>query len=100
MKPYYQDDAVTIYHGDAWAVRANDIGAYNAAALITDPPYGIAACTKWADRQPTASAVAMGQDKWAKNSERVAGDDEPFDPSGWLYHRAVVLWGANHYADR
>ena len=43
MKPYYQDDAVTIYHGDAWAVRANDIGAYNAAALITDPPYGIAA---------------------------------------------------------
>lgn len=37
MKPYYEDGAVTIYHGDCrevlWAVQAN--------VLITDPPYGV-----------------------------------------------------------
>lgn len=91
MKPYYQDDAVTIYHGDATIVRAADIGAYNAAALITDPPYGIGVKTEWTDRRPGP---------WAKDSAPIAGDDEPFDPRGWLNHRTVVLWGANHYADR
>lgn len=36
MQPYYEDDAVTIYHGDALDLlpRLSGIGA-----LITDPPY-------------------------------------------------------------
>lgn len=37
MTPYYQDDAVVIYHGDCRDVMA---GLY-ADAVITDPPYGI-----------------------------------------------------------
>ena len=36
MKPYYQDDAVTLYHGDVFDV-IDEVESFN--ALITDPPY-------------------------------------------------------------
>lgn len=38
MKPYYQDQWVTIYHGDAMGVLSHSL---NANCLITDPPYGL-----------------------------------------------------------
>lgn len=37
VKPYYQDDSVTIYHGDARDVLAG----LTADALITDPPFNV-----------------------------------------------------------
>jgi len=38
MKPYYKDDAVTIYHGDCREVVPT-LGRFD--LLLTDPPYGI-----------------------------------------------------------
>ena len=38
MKPYYQDSAVTIYHGDCREVVPT-LGRFD--LLLTDPPYGI-----------------------------------------------------------
>lgn len=35
MKPYYADDLVTLYHGDARELL------FDADALITDPPFGV-----------------------------------------------------------
>ena len=37
MKPYYEDDRVTIYHGDCRDILRSIV----AAVMVTDPPYGI-----------------------------------------------------------
>ena len=39
MKPYYQDDAVTIYHGDCREVLPT---LPKVDLVLTDPPYGLA----------------------------------------------------------
>ena len=42
MTPYYEDDACTIYHGDAREFA----GLIDADVVITDPPYGVGLTTK------------------------------------------------------
>src|SRR5690606_35379189 len=38
VKPYYEDDAVTLYHGDCIEVMA-DLDAASVDTVLTDPPY-------------------------------------------------------------
>lgn len=58
--------------------------------VLTDPPYGIN-YTHSADRSVWASK---------HNEIPIIGDDKPFDPRPLLTFPEVILWGANHYADR
>jgi site-specific DNA-methyltransferase (adenine-specific) len=41
VKPYYQDDAVTIYHGDCREFFPEIIPLHHFDAVLTDPPYGV-----------------------------------------------------------
>lgn len=45
MTPYYEDDAVTIYHGDCREL----VASVAADVVITDPPYGVNLTTKTSD---------------------------------------------------
>jgi DNA modification methylase len=60
MTPYYQDDLVTIYHGDAFAVM-QDLPDASVAAVITDPPY--ASGVRAEVNRTTSGAMVRGV-KW------------------------------------
>ena len=105
-------DESTVPSGDAVKVRALDVwglgehvlccgaspgvlkgalGARTPQAVVTDPPYGINIVGG------SKGTIGSGGRPYAK----VIGDDKPFDPSPYLgIAKRVVLWGANHYADR
>ena len=72
MKPYYQDDAVTLYHGDC-----REVTEWLAAdVLVTDPPYGVA----WKSGQFSNARVAL--------EEEVANDHDPAARDAIL-----AMWG-------
>lgn len=91
MKPYYQDSAVTIYHGDA-AVVLPTLGRFD--LLLTDPPYGIGA----------DSAAAKNKGKWGW---KYYGDSnwDAVRPPMWLLLQALdhceeaIVWGGNYFTD-
>lgn len=40
MTPYYQDDLVTLWHGDSLVVMPT-LPAASVDSIVTDPPYGL-----------------------------------------------------------
>jgi site-specific DNA-methyltransferase (adenine-specific) len=91
VKPYYEQDGVTIYHGDCRDVLP--AVWFGVDLLMADPPYGINAVLR---------GKTFGTSNVCKTNTYIPihGDDEPFDPAHLLGFPKVILWGANHYADK
>lgn len=88
-KPYYQDAAVTIYHGDCRQI-VPQLGRFD--LLLTDPPYGIGR---------DGMRISTGSHGGRKAYDFLGWDNEA--PSPWffamLFERTdqQVIWGANYY---
>jgi site-specific DNA-methyltransferase (adenine-specific) len=91
VKPYYEQDGITIYHGDCREVLPV-VGRVD--LLLADPPYGVNFVVQ-------KQIVGVGNRRIAMGGKPpVYGDDKPFDPSHLLHFGRVILFGANHYSDK
>jgi site-specific DNA-methyltransferase (adenine-specific) len=97
VTPYYQDEAVTLYHG-----RCEDIlpqlDLSKVALVLADPPYGIGI----QDNGGGARRNAVGTNGRSYPGV-IHGDREPYSPPAALLsmigHASCVFWGANNYSD-
>ncbi len=89
MKPYYEDESVTIYNADCRDVLPS---LSKVDLVLTDPPYGMS-------NNADYSRFSGGNTRRGPGTKHanIEGDSEPFDPSPWLQFEKVILWGANHF---
>jgi site-specific DNA-methyltransferase (adenine-specific) len=92
MQPYFEKNGITIYHADCRDILPT-LEAGSVDLVLTDPPYGIGVQTAYKTRKRGALAEC-------NDFPPVYDDDKPFDPSHLLSYPKVILFGANHYADR
>lgn len=89
MKAYYEDSAVTIYHGDCREILPT---LPKVDLVVTDPPYGINHPCNFKTR-------GRGMLAECRDYPDVYGDNKTFDPAVWISD-PCILWGANHFSSR
>ena len=109
MTPYFQDDAVTIYHGDCREIVPT-LGRFD--LLLTDPPYGIA-CGIDGKRTDERRKSKLGiTDTGIKVYGKSAAPKTDYGFSDWdvvplelpeiesmiLTSTKAIVWGGNYYA--
>lgn len=102
MKPYYEDEWVTIYHGDA---RSTMVGVVDPTVdcIVTDPPYGDTSLG-WDKRVEGWMECSYPGSMWCFGSLRsLMLTHRDFEEAGWRYSQEVV-WekhnGSSFHADR
>lgn len=87
MKPYYEQDGVTIYHADCREL------AVAADVILTDPPYGINYRSNHNSGRKGVWADWCRED----NFDGIANDDGSLDVSWLLGFKTVMVCGGNYY---
>lgn len=101
MKPYYEEKGLALYRGDNREVLAElGIQPGDVALLWGDPSYGVREKTDRKSRKSSVPLRGSAHGKEGRAWAPLAGDDTPFNPAPWLDFPRLVLWGANHYADK
>ena len=89
-KPFYQDDWVSLYHGDC--LELADLWTV-ADVLVTDPPYGIAHRSGWLDRPIAGDETTVAResviDIWGFKAAIMFGTWRVPRPS---FVRQLVVW--------
>lgn len=86
--PYYQDEYVTLYHGDCRDLLPTLGRCFD--LLLTDPPYGIGFAAQPTDYQ---RAAGMKPSKWDDSPVAI----ETLNLARSLCHESII-WGGNYYA--
>lgn len=81
----------TLYLGDCRQILPTLL---NVDAVVTDPPYGIG----YRARETGENERRVGRTSY--EGAGVTGDDAKFDPFPLLGFKNLILWGANHFADK
>jgi DNA modification methylase len=91
MRPYYQDDAVTIFCGDCREI-VPQLGRFD--LLLTDPPYGIGADNRRRilSRGKLAAATDYGESNW----DAAPVSTELLKMVRGLCEKQIV-WGGNYF---
>jgi len=88
LRPYYDEDGITIYHADAREVLP---ALERADLLLTDPPYGIGghAMTEGVSRRERAVASEWDAERPSRSLMLAAVDAADH----------AIVWGGNYFAD-
>ena len=87
MKPYYEHDGITIYHGDCREVLPSLVGTVD--ALVTDPPYGLG------DRM--SGGTWGGAAKYADMREWDVAPEDALVSLLLATAPNIAIWGGNHF---
>jgi site-specific DNA-methyltransferase (adenine-specific) len=94
MKPYYESEGITIYHGDCREILPTLRPVH---LVLTDPPWGTdTACNARRFTRKSSPWWSNVDTQQIQAHEQIIGDKEEFDPRPFIGQKAI-LWGANNF---